>query len=122
MDLPIHFKVDADALVSDIRAAVDSITDIEIDLRVNRDSIKSDISQAVKSEDDTIHISQADTSGLSQLQQIMNNVNAAGRQGQSVFQSFGGSLKEAFSTFTMANLLEDAIYKTIDTAKQELTR
>lgn len=40
MDLPIHFKVDADALVSDIRAAVDSITDIEIDLRVNRDSIK----------------------------------------------------------------------------------
>lgn len=118
MDLPIHFKVDADALVSDIRAAVDSITDIEIDLRVNRDSIKSDISQAVKSEDDTIHISQADTSGLSQLQQIMNNVNAAGRQGQSVFQSFGGSLKEAFSTFTMANLLEDAIYKTIDTAKQ----
>lgn len=118
MDLPIHFKVDADALVSDIRAAVDSITDIEIDLRVNRDSIKSDISQAVKSEDDTIHISQADTSGLSQLQQIMSNVNAAGRQGQSVFQSFGGSLKEAFSTFTMANLLEDAIYKTIDTAKQ----
>ena len=118
IDLPIHFKVDADALVSDIRAAVDSITDIEIDLRVNRDSIKNDISQAVKSEDDTIHIPQADASGLSQLQQIMSNVNAAGRQGQSVFQSFGGSLKEAFSTFTMANLLEDAIYKTIDTAKQ----
>lgn len=118
IDLPIHFKVDADALVGDIRAAVDSITDIEIDLKVNRDSIKSDISQAVKSEDDIIHIAQADTSGLSQLQQIMNNVNAAGRQGQSVFQSFGGSLREAFSTFTMANLLEDAIYKVGDAAKQ----
>ena len=118
IELPVHFKVDADALVSDIRAAVDSITDIEIDLRVNRDSIREDITQAAYSSDDTIRISQSDTSGLSQLQQIMSNVNAAGRQGQSVFQSFGGSLREAFSTFTMANLLEDAIYKIGDAARQ----
>lgn len=118
IELPVHFKVDADALVSDIRAAVDSITDIEIDLRVNRDSIREDITQAAYSSDDTIRISQSDTSGLTQLQQIMSNVNAAGRQGQSVFQSFGGSLREAFSTFTMANILEDAIYKIGDAAKK----
>lgn len=119
MDLPVHFKVDADSLVGDIRAAVDSITDLEIDLRVNRDSIRDDISNAFNSgEEQVLRIPQSDTSGLTQLQQIMNSVNAAGHQGQSVFQAFGGSLREAFSTFTLANLMEDAIYKIGDAARE----
>ncbi len=53
-------------------------------------------------------------------QQTLNNINAAGARGQSVFQRFSGSLREAFSTFTMANMLEDGIYKVADAGKQGL--
>ncbi|CDA06713.1 phage tail tape measure protein TP901 family core region [Blautia sp. CAG:257] len=53
-------------------------------------------------------------------QQMLNNINAAGVRGQSVFQRFGGSLREAFSTFTMADMLQDGIYKIIDAGKQGL--
>ena len=48
---------------------------------------------------------------------MSNNINAAGARGQSVFQRFSGSLREAFSTFTMANMLEDGIYKVVDAGK-----
>lgn len=48
LDLPVHFKIDADALAEELRAAVNQITDIKIDLHVNTDSIKTDINNAVK--------------------------------------------------------------------------
>lgn len=60
-------------------------------------------------------------SGMSELQNILNGLNNAGVQGQSVFQSFGNTLKDAFSTFTAANLLTDAIYKVGDAAKEAVS-
>ena len=113
LDLPVHFKIDADALAEELRAAVNKITDVKVDLHVNTDTIKTDVNNAVND-------SGVDTSRYTQLQQLLGNINSAGAMGQSTFQRFGGSLKEAFSTYSMANMLQDGIYKVVDAGKQGL--
>lgn len=113
LDLPVHFKIDADALAEELRAAVNKITDVKVDLHVNTDTIRTDVNNAVND-------SGVDTSRYTQLRQLLGNINSAGAAGQSTFQRFGGSLKEAFSTYTMANMLQDGIYKVVDAGKQGL--
>lgn len=117
IDLPVNIKVDADSLVDEIRAAVNSITDIEIDLHVNTNAVRDDVGNIVNTNGITVPMAQGNFAGY---QQMLNNINAAGARGQSVFQRFSGSLREAFSTFTMANMLEDGIYKVVDAGKQGL--
>lgn len=113
LDLPVHFKIDADALAEELRAAVNKITDVKVDLHVNTDTIRTDVNNAVND-------GGVNTSRYTQLQQLLGNINSAGAAGQSTFQRFGGSLKEAFSTYTMANMLQDGIYKVVDAGKQGL--
>ena len=119
VELPIKFKIDADELKADIQAAVNQITDVEINLRVNTDSLRSSVEGAVNNGGSNVPT--VDTSGYAEMQNIINGLNSAGSQGQSVFQSFGSTLKDAFSTFTMANLLTDAIYKVGDAAKETVS-
>lgn len=120
VELPIKFKIDADELKADIQAALDKIVDVEIKLKVNTDNIKSSVEGAVNNGTEPV-LPKVDTSGMAEIQNILNGLNAAGSQGQSVFQSFGSTLKDAFSTFTMANLLTDAIYKVGDAAKEAVS-
>lgn len=114
LDLPIHFKIDAAELESDIRAAIESITDIDIDLRINTGEIKSDIDNVI---DDDVF----DTTAANKLNNSLNTINTTARQGQSVFQSFGNTLQEAFGYYTLANVLQDSIYKVIEVGKEALT-
>lgn len=117
IDLPVNIKVDADSLVDEIRAAVNSITDIEVDLHINTNAVRDDVDNIVNTNGITVPMAQGNFAGY---QQTLNNINAAGVRGQSVFQRFGGSLREAFSTFTMADMFQDGIYKIIDAGKQGL--
>ena len=117
IDLPVNIKVDADSLADEIRAAVNSITDMEVDLHVNTNAVRDDVDNIVNTNGITVPMAQGNFAGY---QQTLNNINAAGARGQSVFQRFSGSLREAFSTFTMANMLEDGIYKVVDAGKQGL--
>lgn len=119
VELPIKFKIDSEQMAADIQAAVNQITDVEINLRVNTDSLRSSVEGAVNNGGSNVPT--VDTSGMAELQNILNNVNAAGMEGQSVFQNFGSTLKDAFSTFTAANLLTDAIYKVGDAAKEAVS-
>lgn len=115
--LPINFKIDSEQMAADIQAAVNQITDVEINLKVNTDDVKSTIQDSVK-----VGATQTvDTSGMSELQNILNGLNNAGVQGQSVFQSFGNTLKEVCATFTVFNFLTDAIYKVGDAAKEAVS-
>lgn len=116
--LPIKFKIDSEQMAADIQAAVNKITDVEINLRVNTDSVKSAVDNAVNG---VAEVPAIDMSGMTELQNILNGLNMAGTQGQSVFQSFGSTLKDAFSTFTAANLLTDAIYKVGDAARDAVS-
>lgn len=117
VELPIKFKIDSEQMAADIQAAVNKITDVEINLRVNTDDVKSTIQDSVK-----VGATQTvDTSGMSELQNILNGLNSAGVQGQSVFQSFGNTLKEVGATFTVFNFLTDAIYKVSDAAREAVS-
>lgn len=123
MDLPVHFKIDTEEIESQIREAVESIQDMEIDLRVNTRDIQNDVDTAVNGATETpeIHVPEVDSSGLAQMQQALNGVNAAGIRGQSVFQSLGGSFREAFSAYSLANMMQDGLYKIVDAGKKAVS-
>lgn len=123
MDLPVHFRIDTEEIESQIRAAVESIQDMEIDLRVNTRDIQNDVDTAVNGATETpeIHGPEVDSSGLAQMQQALNGVNAAGIRGQSVFQSLGGSFREAFSAYSLANMMQDGLYKIVDAGKKAVS-
>ncbi len=55
---------------------------------------------------------------LDDINYILDNVNLNGQQGESVFRRFGNTLQEAFSTYTIANLLEEAIYEVINAGQK----
>lgn len=115
MQIPVQFKIDADEIASQIKAAVDKITDIELDLRVNTNSVKQSVDDAIKDKIEP----EVDPSGITQLQEILRNVNSTGQQTQNIFQSMGSAFDDAFrSTYGVANLLQDAIYKIGDAGRE----
>ena len=125
LELPVHFKVDAEEIESQLRAAVESITDIQIDLRVNTDPVTDATAQAANTGNIQAEVPvtapQTDTSGLAQLQQALGNVNTAGQRSQSIFSSLGSSFREAFSAYSLANLMQDGLYKVTDAGKEALS-
>lgn len=113
MEIPVDFKIDSEDIASKIKAAVNSIADIELDLSVNTDSVK-------KAVDESINIgSDIDSSSINQLQNALQGINNAGRQSQNIFSSIGGSVKEAFSSiYNVSNLLQDVMYKMFEAGKK----
>lgn len=125
LELSVHFKVDAEEIESQLRAAVESITDIQIDLRVNTDPVTDATAQAANTGNIQAEVPvtapQTDTSGLTQLQQALGSVNTAGQRSQSIFSSLGSSFREAFSAYSLANLMQDGLYKITDAGKEALS-
>ena len=113
MEIPVDFKIDSEDIASRIKAAVDGITDIELDLKVNTDSVRQAVDENLKKIEPEV-----DESGLTQLQQALHNVNTAGQQSQSVFSSLGSTFKEAFSAYSLANVMQDMLYKIADGARE----
>ena len=114
MEIPVDFKIDSEDIASKIKAAVNSITDIELDLSVNTDSVK----KAVKGSVNEIELD-VDSSAINQLQNALQGVNNAGRQSQNIFSSIGGSVKEAFSSmYNISNLLQDGMYKVAEAGQK----
>ena len=113
MEIPVDFKIDSEDIASKIKAAVDGITDIELDLKVNTDSVKQAVDENLKKIEPEV-----DESGLTQLQQALHNINTAGQQSQSVFSSLGSTFKEAFSAYSLANVMQDMLYKIADAGRE----
>lgn len=55
---------------------------------------------------------------MSNLDSILAGVNMQGQQGNSVFQRFGNTLREAFLAYTGANLLQDALHEVTRAGKE----
>ncbi|MSS11770.1 phage tail tape measure protein [Clostridium sp. WB02_MRS01] len=68
----------------------------------------------------SLKIGEIDTKNVKELENVLNNINARVRVGNSVFQQFGSTLEDAFRTYTMANLLQDAIHKVIASGKESI--
>lgn len=114
MEIPVDFKIDSEDIASKIKAAVNSITDIELDLSVNTDSVKKAVKGSVNEIEPDV-----DSSAINQLQNALQGVNNAGRQSQNIFSSLGGSVKEAFSSmYNVSNLLQDVMYKMFEAGKK----
>lgn len=114
MEIPVDFKIDSEDIASKIKAAVNSITDIELDLSVNTNSVKKAVKGSVNEIEPDV-----DSSAINQLQNALQGVNNAGRQSQNIFSSLGGSVKEAFSSmYNISNLLQDVMYKMFEAGKK----
>ena len=109
IDIPVKLNIDSSDIISNLRQAIDSLSNEKIKVHIDTD---------IKNDTDISNIGKVDSSNVTQLQDAINKVNSAGREGQSVFQSFGGTLREAFQTFTLANMLQDALYKIVDVGRQ----
>ena len=113
MEIPVDFKIDSEDIASKIKAAIEKITDIELDLNVNTDSMKKAVNESINIGSDI------DNSSINQLQNALQGVNNAGQQSQNIFSSLGGSIKEAFkSTYNLSNLLQDGMYKMFEAGKK----
>jgi len=55
---------------------------------------------------------------MEDIDYILSNINMNGRNGQSVFQQFGDTLKNAFYAYTAANLLQDALHEIVDAGEE----
>lgn len=128
MDLPVKFKIDAAELEKQIRAALEKIKDVKMDLRINTDALKQSVGESVtesvnqaEAQTATVRTPTVDTSNMAQFQQLMGNINTAGRQGKSVFESLGNTFKQAFSVYSGAYLLQDGINKVIQSGKKAVS-
>lgn len=124
VDIPVNFKVDAEEIESQIRSAIENIKDVNIDVHVNADTLRDSVGSALDTTTQTgqeISVPNIDRSGLTYMQDALNNVNAAGQRSQGIFSSLGSSFKEAFSAYSLANLMQDGLYKVTDAGKEALS-
>lgn len=124
VDIPVNFKVDAEEIESQIRSAIENIKDVNIDVHVNADTLRDSVGSALDTTTQTeqeINVPNIDRSGLTYMQDALNNVNAAGQRSQGIFSSLGSSFREAFSAYSLANLMQDGLYKITDAGKEALS-
>ena len=124
VDIPVNFKVDAEEIESQIRSAIESIKDVNIDVHVNADTLRDSVGSALDTTTQTeqeISVPNIDRSGLTYMQDALNNVNATGQRSQGIFSSLGSSFREAFSAYSLANLMQDGLYKITDAGKEALS-
>lgn len=124
VDIPVNFKVDAEEIESQIRSAIESIKDVNIDVHVNADTLRDSVGSAFDTTAQTgqeISVPNIDRSGLTYMQDALNNVNATGQRSQGIFSSLGSSFREAFSAYSLANLMQDGLYKITDAGKEALS-
>lgn len=119
IDLPVQFRVDASDIESQIRAAVAGISNLEIDVQVNASQINSQIQHQVNQNPITIPVQGSGNNSNALLNNIQN-INRAGQQGQDIFTAFGGTVRDAFSAYTLANLLERGIDKIEDAGRKAI--
>ena len=112
IDLPIQFQIDASDIESQIRAAVSAINDIQVDVHVNADDIREEIMQGLNNNPIQIP-AQIDDNPL-------ENINRTGQAGIDIFTGLGGAVRDAFSAYTLANLLERGLDKVVDAGREAI--
>lgn len=107
IDLPLDFLIDENDLRDQIRAAVAGLSDLEVDVSINAVNLQNSIQNAIHQ----IPPLEIDLD-------VLNHVNAAGREGQDVFSAFGNTMQDAFSAYTLANLLERGIDEVVESGQK----
>ena len=119
-DIKIETQDSIQAITKEANAMLDVVGSAKKATREKLEFTKAN-RQVRSSADDTanaINRERIAMDNLDDIDMILQNLNMNGRQGNSVFQQFGNTLRDAFYTFTAANLLQDAIYKVIDAGQE----
>lgn len=91
------------------KAAKEKLEFTNANRRVERSAKAS--AEAITAERDAMN-------SLGNVDDILNRINAQCRQTNNVFQQFGVTLREAFTAYTAANLLQDAIREIINSGRE----
>lgn len=76
------------------------------------------VEQSARDSADAIERERDAMNSLGNVDDILNRINAQCRQTNNVFQQFGVTLREAFTAYTAANLLQDAIREIINSGRE----
>lgn len=107
VDFPVDFRIDADDLRDQIRQAIAGLNDLEVDVNVNIINLQNSLRQGIQ----TFPTQDFD---------FMDRINRAGRESQDVFSALGSTFRDAFSAYTMANLLERGVDKIADAGREAI--
>lgn len=119
-ELSIDTKDSIQAITKEVNAMADIVTVARKASTEKLEFAKANkkVRESTDNTADAINRERNAMNSLDDIDNILNNINMSGRHGNSVFQQFGTTLRDAFYAFTAANLLEDAIYKVIDAGKE----
>ena len=78
------------------------------------------VEQSAENTTDAVQAEADAMMNMSNLDSILAGVNMQGQQGNSVFQRFGNTLREAFLAYTGANLLQDALHEVTRAGKEAI--
>lgn len=119
-DLTIDTRKSIEALLNESNAMIDVVQSARkaANEKIEFANANKKVKQSADDTADAIRRERNAMESLDDIDYIMQNITRGGQQGNSVFQQFGTTLRDAFYAFTAANILQDAIYKVIDAGRE----
>lgn len=121
-----ELKIETQSSIKAITKEVDAMTDV-ITVAKKASNEKLEFAKANErvrnSADDTTDAVNRERNAMNSLgdvETILNGINNCGTNGNSVFQKFGNTFRDAFSTYTTVNFLEQGLNKVVDAGKEAI--
>lgn len=121
-DLTIDTRKSIESLLNESNAMIDVVQSARkaANEKIEFANANKKVEQSANDTADAIRRERNAMESLDDIDYIMDNITRGGQQGNSVFQQFGTTLRDAFYAFTAANILQDAIYKVIDAGRESV--
>lgn len=121
-DLKIDTKDSIQAITKEVDAMADIVTVAKKAANEKIDFAKANerVRDSADSTTDAVNRERNAMESLDDVEVILNGINNCGQNGNSVFQRFGNTLRDAFSTYTTVNFLERGLNKVVDAGKEAL--
>lgn len=120
----LDLKIDTKDSIQALTREVNALSDVAISAKkasVEKLEFKKANEQLRESAEDSTNAINRERSAMESLggvDDILDNINARGRQGVSIFQQWDDTIHDTFMAYTVANLLERALDGVVDTGKE----
>lgn len=121
-ELKIETKTSIEAITKEVNAMSDIVTVAKKAATEKLEFAKAN-EKVRNSADDTAEAVNRERNAMDSLgdvESVLNGINRCGQNGNSVFQRFGNTLRDAFSTYTAVNLLEEGLNKVGEAGREAL--
>lgn len=121
-ELNIETKSSIVAITKEVDAMADVVTVARKAAKEKIDFAKANerVRNSADNTADAVNRERNAMESLDDVEMILNGINNCGQNGNSVFQRFGNTLRDAFSTYTTVSLLEQGLNKVVDAGKEAL--